>query len=165
MIHIYTGNGKGKTTASTGLIIRGLGADLSGIIVRFIKQESSSEDRILNELEIPVEYFGTGFIKGNVEKHDREEAEKGLKRCRGIILNESFDIMVADEILLAGQMGLIREEEIINLLDIATENIELILTGRNASDKIIEKADLVTEMKEIKHYFNSGVKAREGIEY
>lgn len=165
MIHIYTGDGKGKTTASTGLVIRALGAGLSSIIIRFIKKVESSEDVTLKELGIPVEYFGTGFIYKEIPEEAYEMAKKGLERTREIINNRFYDILVLDELNPAVSKGIISEDEILDILNLIPDDMEVVLTGRGATDKMIEKADLVTDMKEIKHYFSDGIKARKGIEY
>lgn len=165
MIHIYTGDGKGKTTASTGLVIRALGASLSSIIIRFIKKVESSEDVTLKELGIPVEYFGTGFIYKEIPEEAYEMAKKGLERTREIINNRLYDILVLDELNPAVSKGIISEDEILDILNLIPDDMEVVITGRGATDKMIEKADLVTDMKEIKHYFSDGIKARKGIEY
>lgn len=165
MIHIYTGDGKGKTTASTGLVIRALGASLYSIIIRFIKKVESSEDVTLKELGIPVEYFGTGFIDKEIPEKAYEMAKKGLERTREIINKRLYDILVLDELNPAVSKGIISEDEILDILNLIPDDMEVVLTGRGATDKMIEKADLVTDMKEIKHYFSDGIKARKGIEY
>jgi cob(I)alamin adenosyltransferase len=165
MIQIYTGNGKGKTTASTGLIIRALGSGLSSIIIRFIKKGESSEDSILRNLGIPVEYYGTGFIYDEIPPEAKRVAQKAIKRVKQIIENREYDILILDEINCAVNRGLVSEEEIIEILNLITDDMEIVLTGRGATQKMIEKAHLVTDMKEIKHYYKDGIKARKGIEF
>jgi cob(I)alamin adenosyltransferase len=164
MIQIYTGDGKGKTTASTGLIIRALGSGLSPIIIRFIKKDGSSEDNILKNLGIPVEYYGTGFIYDEISPEAKRLAQKAMKRVKGIIENKEYDILVLDEINYAVNKGLVSEKEIIEILNLIPDDIEIILTGRGATNKMIEKAHLVTDMREVKHYYKDGIKARKGIE-
>jgi cob(I)alamin adenosyltransferase len=165
MIHIYTGDGKGKTTAATGLAVRALGAGLSSIIIRFIKEIESSEDAPIKELGIPVEYFGTGFILDEIPKEAIALARKGLERTKEIIDKKLFDILILDEVNIAVEVGLISEQDILQILKMVPDDMEIILTGRGATDKMIEKANLVTDMKEVKHYYREGVKARKGIEY
>lgn len=165
MIQIYTGNGKGKTSASIGLIIRALGSGLSSIIIRFIKKDESSEDNILRNLGIPVEYYGTGFIYDDIPPKAKRLARKAIKRVKQIIQNREYDILVLDEINYAVDKGLVSEEAIIEILNLIPDDMEIILTGRGATNKMIEKAHLVTDMKEIKHYYKNGIKARKGIEF
>ena len=165
MIHIYTGDGKGKTTASTGLIIRAIGAGFSPIVIRFIKKEESSEDVPLRDLGVPVEYFGTGFILDKIPEDAKLTAKKGLERVREIMDKRLYNILVLDEINPAVSKGLVSEEEILEILDLIPDKMEVILTGRSATKKMIQKADMVTDMKEIKHYYRKGIKARKGIEY
>ncbi len=165
MIHIYTGDGKGKTTAATGVVIRALGARLSPIIIRFIKKGKSSEDIPLKKLGIPIEYFGTGFIYDKIPKEATDMAKKGLGRVREIINKRLYNILVLDEINPAVSKGLISEDEILGIFDLIPDEMEVVLTGRGATDKMIKKAHLVTDMKEVKHYYRNGVKARKGIEY
>lgn len=165
MIHIYTGNGKGKTTAGTGLIMRALGAGFSPIIIRFIKNVESSEDVIIRDLSIPVEVFGTGFIINKITDDAIEMARNGLKRLREIIRQGEYNIILLDEINVAVDLGVVSDEEVLEILDMVSADMEIILTGRGATKRMIEKADLVTEMKDIKHYYQKGVSARKGIEY
>lgn len=165
MIHIYTGDGKGKTTASTGLIIRAIGAGFSPIVIRFIKKEEASEDVPLRDLGVPVEYFGTGFILDKIPEDAKLTAKKGLERVREIMDKRLYNILVLDEINPAVSKGLVSEEEILEILDLIPDKMEVILTGRSATKKMIQKADMVTDMKEIKHYYRKGIKARKGIEY
>ncbi|MCK4527509.1 cob(I)yrinic acid a,c-diamide adenosyltransferase [candidate division WOR-3 bacterium] len=165
MIHIYTGNGKGKTTAGTGLIMRALGAGFSPIIIRFIKNVESSEDVIIRDLSIPVEVFGTGFIINKITDDAIEMARNGLKRLREIIRQGEYNIILLDEINVAVDLGVVSDEEVLEILDMVSADMEIILTGRGATKRMMEKADLVTEMKDIKHYYQKGVSARKGIEY
>ncbi len=165
MIHIYTGDGKGKTTAATGLVVRALGAYLSAIVIRFIKKTQSCEDITLKKLGVPVEYYGTGYIHGEISEEAKKEAKKGIERTMEIINKRLSDILVLDEINVAVSIGVISEEKVLDILKLVPSNMEVILTGRGATDKMIDKADLITEMKEIKHYYHKGIKARRGIEF
>lgn len=165
-IHVYTGNGKGKTTAALGLSIRALGAGLKVLLVQFLKKGEFSEIRFLrSQPNIEIRQFGTGrFVKGHPSKEDIEEAERGIKEIKDLLNSGKFDVVVLDEVNIALKYGLIDLETIIDLIEARTKGTEIILTGRGADPKIIELADLVTEMQEIKHYFKQGVYARIGIE-
>lgn len=165
--HVYTGNGKGKTTAALGLGVRALGNDLRVYIGQFMKGQKYGELNTLEKLGVPVERFGTeSCIIGpaDVKEIDRLKAREGYKRVEEILTGGKFDLVILDEICVSTYFKLITPEEILHLMDIKPDNTELILTGRYAPEEIIEAADLVTEMKEIKHYYNSGVMARDGIE-
>ncbi|OCC14540.1 Cob(I)alamin adenosyltransferase [Dissulfuribacter thermophilus] len=165
-IHVYTGNGKGKTTAALGLGIRALGAGLKVLLVQFLKKGDFSEIRFLgSQPNIEIRQFGTGkFVKGRPSKEDVEEAERGIKEIKDLLNSGKFDVVILDEANIAVKYGLIDLETIIDLIEARPKGTEIILTGRGADPKIIELADLVTEMQEIKHYFKKGVYARIGIE-
>ncbi len=168
-IHLYTGNGKGKTTAALGLALRAAGHGKKTYIGQFLKgQEYGELHAIQKHLpQITIAQFGRGsFVHVNEppDPADIEKANKGLKECLKAMLSGKYDIIILDEINVAVHFHLIEEEEIHALLSKKPQNVELILTGRYAPHSFIEKADLVTEMKEIKHYFSKGVRARTGIE-
>lgn len=165
MIHIYTGKGKGKTTAATGLMIRALGNGMSPILLRFLKKSESSEDKILKELGIPVEKFGAGFITDKTIKENTELARKGLKKFKQIVKENRYNPVVLDEINIVLNKEIIDTDKFIKLLNEVPESLEVILTGRNAPKKLILEADLVTEMIDVKHYYKKGTPARKGIEY
>lgn len=165
-IQVYTGNGKGKTTASLGLAIRAAGAGLKVYIAQFLKQEEYSEIKALVRFEnITVQQFGAGeFVKGSPSEEERFLARKGyLKLCR-VLSENRYDIVIAEEANVAVRYDLFSEAELLTLMDMKPENMELVITGRGACQSVIDKADLVTEMKEIKHYYHQGVAARVGIE-
>lgn len=170
-IQVYTGNGKGKTTAALGLALRAAGAGLKVFVAQFIKSKRCSEHKALERFKdlITIRLYGTGFIKKRKEKEQQikaiKAAQKGLKVAKKIIASENYDIVILDEINLATHLGLISVEELLDLIEKKPAKLELLLTGRYADRRIIEKADLVTEMKEIKHYYKKGVKARKGIEH
>ena len=167
MIQIYTGNGKGKTTASIGLGLRVNGANKKVLLVQFLKDGKSSEIKIIKKLKnFDVEIFGKkGFIKkDNLTKKDFNLAEQGFNFAQKAIESKKYDLIILDEINIAIYFGLIKEKDILDLIKKAPKKLELILTGRQATKKIIQLADLVTEMKETKHYYNK-IKARKGIEY
>jgi len=166
-VQVYTGNGKGKTTAAIGLSVRAAGAGLNVFIAQFIKMGEYSEIKSLKKFSdrITIKQFGRGkFIKGAPSEEDMEAAQKGLHAVRVALLSGKYDIIVLEEGNVAASIGLLSTDDIIHLIDRKPEHVEIVITGRNASREIIDKADLVTEMKDIKHYFNKGVAARTGIE-
>ena len=166
-IHVYTGNGKGKTTAALGLAIRAVGAGLKVYIAQFLKHGDYSEIKGLDRFSdtITVEQFGCGrFIKGRPSKEDVAAARQGLKKVKTILAAGKYSVVILDEANVAVSLNLFSENELLEILDHRPDNVEIIITGRGAGPGIIEAADLVTEMKEIKHYFKKGVKARIGIE-
>lgn len=169
LVQIYTGNGKGKTTAAFGQAVRAYGAGLSVSIVQFLKDGSSSEVQALQKAmpEIQVYCYGrTGFIvPPRISSEDIEKALTALGKCQEIIEQDCPDLMILDEICTAVSLGVLSEKQVLRLLEMRPENAEFVLTGRNASPGIIEASDLVTEMREIKHPFSSGQSARRGIEY
>ena len=166
-IHVYTGDGKGKTTAALGLAIRAVGAGLKVYIAQFLKHGDYSEIKGLDRFSdtITVEQFGRGrFIKGRPSKEDVAAARQGLKKVKTILAAGKYSVVILDEANVAVSLNLFSENELLEILDHRPDNVEIIITGRGAAAGIIEAADLVTEMKEIKHYFKKGVKARIGIE-
>lgn len=166
-IQVYTGNSKGKTTAALGLALRAAGADLKVFIAQFVKKRKCSEHKAMERFRdlITIKQYGTGFLKRNVsQKSEIAAAKKGLKEVKNIIASKKYDMVILDEINVAVHYNLLSVEDIMDLLNTKPLNMEIVLTGRYADERIIEKADLVTEMKEIKHYFKKGVKARKGIE-
>lgn len=165
--HVYTGNGKGKTTAALGLAIRAAGAGIRVYIAQFIKGMEYCELKALERFRelITVEQFGRGcFIVGKPEEEDIDLAKRGVKRIRKILDEGGYGMVILDEVNVAVHLGLLDVGEIVDIIEGRPSTTEIILTGRYADPKIIEKADLVTEMVEVKHYYNKGVKAREGIE-
>jgi cob(I)alamin adenosyltransferase len=166
-VQVYTGNGKGKTTAALGLSVRAAGAGLKVFIAQFMKMGDYSEIKALSRFSdlIAVEQYGVGkFIKGKPSPEDKEAARKGFDRVREIAMSGKYDVLVLEEGNMAVFFDLIPLEELLELVDAKPEHLELIITGRSAHPKLLEKADLVTEMKEIKHYYEKGVQARVGIE-
>jgi cob(I)alamin adenosyltransferase len=165
--HVYTGNGKGKTTAAIGLSIRAAGAGLKTFIAQFIKMGEYSEIKALRRFSdlITVEQFGLGrFTNGKPSAEDIVAAQKGIEKVTSIMNSNEYKIIVLEEANVAVKYGMIAVEELIELIDNKPFETELVITGRGASVQIIEKADLVTEMKAVKHYFQEGVPARIGIE-
>ncbi len=167
MIQVYTGDGKGKTTASLGLAIRAAGAGKKVYIGQFIKGLDFSELKCLRKLKnITLEQFGRGcFIKGKPNHKDLELACAGLKKIQDIAVKRKFDVIILDEINVALDLKLLECGKVLELLKNIPKRIEVVLTGRNAPLEILKAADLVSHIKEIKHYFRKGLKARRGIEY
>ncbi len=167
-VQVYTGDGKGKTTAAFGLALRAAGAGLKVRIIQFMKGQSYSELKAFERFPDEIEIIQTGGLKcirkEEVTDKDRQQAHDGLEYARKTIQDNDVDILILDEILVAQWFELVAQEEILDLIDKRPEKMELILTGRRATDDIIERADLVTEMREIKHYYQIGVPARKGIE-
>jgi len=168
-IQVYTGNGKGKTTAALGLALRAAGHGLRTYIGQFLKGHGYGELESVKPLSslITIEQFGRkGFIHVT-ESPDEEDvlsAKKGLKKCLQAMRSQKYRIIVLDEVNVAVYFKLLTEEEVHKLLDQKPDDVEVILTGRYAPSSFIKRADLVTEMKEKKHYYQKGVQAREGIE-
>lgn len=166
-IHVYTGNGKGKTTAAFGLALRAAGNHLKVFIAQFVKGMKYSEIHAVDRLQdrITVKQFGRGcFIKEKPGPHDIQCAKNGLEEIRDIVTSGDYDVVILDEINIALHFKLVTLQEVLDLMKSKAPNVELVLTGRKAQEEIIEMADLVTEMKEVKHYYNRGILAREGIE-
>lgn len=166
-IQIYTGNGKGKTTAALGLALRAAGAGLKVFIIQFIKKRRCSEHKALERFQdlVTIKQYGEGFIlKRKANTSDINAAGKGLEEVKNVIRSGSIDLLILDEVNIAVSRGLISRNDLLEVMDMKPNNLELLLTGRYADEEIIEKADLVTEMRDVKHYAQKGVKARRGIE-
>ncbi len=166
-IHVYTGDGKGKTTAAFGLALRATGAGLKTYIAQFVKGMKYSELDAIKKFDdsITLKQYGRGcFIKRKSKQEDIDIAQHGFEEIRQIVKSEKYDLIILDEINIAISYNLIDEDDLIELMENKPSGIELIITGRYASPNVIEKADLVTEMKEVKHYYQKGVVARVGIE-
>lgn len=166
-IQVYTGDGKGKTTAALGLALRAAGAGLKVYICQFMKTGNYSEVRALKRFSdlITIEQFGTGqFVKGPPAPEDIEAACSGLERARGAMGSGQYGLIILDEANVAVNFGLFSVEELLNFITDKPEAVEMVITGRGARPEIIDRADLVTEMKRVKHYFDKGITARTGIE-
>lgn len=167
-IQVYTGNGKGKTTAALGLALRAAGAGLKVFIVQFVKMKRCSEHRMLERFGdlVTIRQYGKGFLmKRKASRADIREAESGLDEVRAAVASGNYDMVILDEVNVAVNCNLVSVDDLIELMATKPKKIEMIITGRYADTEVIRMADLVTEMKEIKHYRKKGVKAREGIEY
>ncbi|MEN7973168.1 MAG: cob(I)yrinic acid a,c-diamide adenosyltransferase [Verrucomicrobiota bacterium] len=166
-VQIYTGNGKGKTTASLGLTLRAAGAGMKVFIGQFTKGKRCSEHAALERFDdlVTIKQYGNpGFIFGEPSDEDRELARKGLDEIRRIISEGNHDVVIMEEANIAVYYGLVSTDEMLEIIRTKPEHIELVITGRYAKPELIEAADLVTEMKEIKHYCEKGVPSRIGIE-
>jgi cob(I)alamin adenosyltransferase len=166
-VQVYTGNGKGKTTAAFGLALRAAGAGLKVFIAQFIKGMPYSELRAFERFKdlITIEQFGNGcFIFERPTLEDCEAARRGLAAITSIVSAGNYDLVVLDEINIATHYELLTVEDVLQLIESRAPATELVLTGRYADARILERADLVTEMVERKHYYQQGVQARTGIE-
>ncbi|MDO9110917.1 MAG: cob(I)yrinic acid a,c-diamide adenosyltransferase [Desulfatirhabdiaceae bacterium] len=166
-VQVYTGDGKGKTTAALGLSLRAAGAGLKVFIAQFIIMGDYSVVKALQRFSdlITIEQYGLGrFIKGKPSFEDIEAARKGLEKVHAVLMAAQHDIVIMEEANVAAMCGLFSTDDILELIAIKPEHVELIITGRGADPRIVEKADLVTEMKSIKHNYDQGVEARTGIE-
>ena len=166
MIQVYTGNGKGKTTAALGLALRASGAGLNVYIAQFTKGRCCSEHKALKKLKnIKLEQFGSGsLIKDKPQQLDVELAYRGLQKLEKIIASKKYRVIILDEINIALKLKLLPLKDGLGLIKRTPKSIELILTGRCAPAQIIKVADLVSEINEVKHYYSRGIKARKGIE-
>lgn len=170
LVQIYTGSGKGKTTAAWGQALRAVGRDMTVAVVRFLKSPDSGEVKAVGCLFPSLAVFGeTTAYDPTVDQRSspriREETERNFELARQIIMSGSYDVVVLDEINMALHYGQVAESEMLDLLRSRPDRTEIVCTGRNAPDWLIEEADLVTEMVEVKHPMHRGIKARKGIEY
>lgn len=166
-IQVYTGNGKGKTTAALGLALRAVGNNKKVFIGQFVKGMKYSEVETISQFlpMVKISQYGLRcFIDKAPEQKDIEAAQKGLSEIKKILLSQKYDIVILDEANIAVYFNLFTIDELIEVLKLKPEETEIVITGRYAHEKLIEVADLVTDMLEIKHYYNSGVLARKGIE-
>ena len=166
-IHVYTGNGKGKTTAAFGLAMRAAGRGKKVCVIQFMKPDKGYGEQIsARKLGIEVYPFGSNHFvsKKNPKEEDVKRARRALEFAREK-LKENYDLVILDEVNVAVDFNLVPLDDVLALMDELPEQTELVLTGRNAMEEIIERADLVTEMREVKHYYTKGVMAREGVEF
>lgn len=166
-VQVYTGNGKGKTTAALGLAIRAAGAGLKCFIGQFVKMGDYSEIKALQRFSdlITVEQFGLGrFVDGKPTAEEIDAARRGLRRIQEVMASGTYQILIMEEANIAVMMGLLSVQDLVGIIVNKPEELELVITGRGAHHHIIEIADLVTEMRQVKHYFQKGIEARVGIE-
>ncbi len=166
-VQVYTGNGKGKTTAAFGLALRAAGAGLRVFIAQFIKGMPYSELKAFERFTdlITVQQYGTGcFIFKHPTPEDCKAAQSGLVEITAIVKSGNHDVVILDEINIATHYALVPVQDVLELIECRAPEVELVLTGRYADERILERADLVTEMLERRHYYQQGVQARTGIE-
>ncbi|NLU10920.1 MAG: cob(I)yrinic acid a,c-diamide adenosyltransferase [Tepidanaerobacter acetatoxydans] len=170
LVLVYTGDGKGKTTASLGLALRAVGHGEKVYIIQFMKGDEKYGEvkaikRYLPNIELVQKGLDTFVIKGNPSLQDLSLAKEGLNLAKNIISSGKYDLVILDEINVAVDYGLLSEQEVLNLIELKPEHTTIVLTGRYASDKILEKADMISEVREIKHHYKQGIAAQPGIEY
>lgn len=167
-VQVYTGNGKGKTTAALGLALRGVGRGLKVCVFQFIKGGGRYGEHLAAEKLAPlltiIQTGRPGWVNTRDITEDRRTAQEAFVQAVELLESGGFDIFICDEINGAVGFGLIDVEQVLELIGRKPENTELVLTGRNVHQRVIDAADLVTEMREIKHYYKAGVPARTGIE-
>jgi cob(I)alamin adenosyltransferase len=168
LVQVYTGNGKGKTTASLGLSFRALGNGLNVAMVQFMKPDQGSGEYVMSK---KVENFtllpcGLKHLVDpkNITAEDRKAAQEAFSTAKDLLYSEKYDLFIIDEINVAMGWKLIDVKDVIDILNGRPKNVEVVLTGRYAPDEIIEYADLVTEMRMIKHPYDKGIGPRKGIE-
>ncbi len=166
-IHIYTGNGKGKTTAALGLALRAAGYGMKTYIGQFMKGQHYGELTSLRDHPcITIEQYGDVECvhREEITQKHVDQAQQGLKRAREIMLSDHYDIIILDEINVAVWFDLISTRQVLELLADRPKHVEIILTGRRAPGALVDIADVVSDVREVKHYYHRGVKARTGIE-
>jgi cob(I)alamin adenosyltransferase len=167
-VQVYTGDGKGKTTAALGLVVRALGQGLRAVVLQFMKPDlASGEITTLKRLGVPTQRCGLDHwvLEGEVSEEDLAAAAAGLERARMLVQSGDYDLVVLDEIVTALYFGIVPLESVLALVAAKPGAVELVMTGRRAPQELIDAADLVTEMRPLKHYYDAGVPARPGIEY
>jgi len=173
-IQVYTGDGKGKTTASLGLTMRALGRGWKVLLVMFAKGGNGYGElfsfrelspKLAQQLEIVQAGLDRIVYKNNVSKEDENAVNFGWEKAKNAAISGEYDLIVMDEANIAIDLGLIKIDEMVEFLKNKPQSLEIVITGRNARQEIIEIAHLVSEIKPVKHYWNVGVTARKGIEY
>jgi cob(I)alamin adenosyltransferase len=171
-VQIYTGNGKGKTTAAIGQGVRAAGCGLKVIMVQFLKGSDTGELHSLKKLEPDFKIYrferprGFFWTLSDAEKLElKKDIDTGFEFCKNVVKNNECDMLIIDEMMGVLTNKLLTDEEVCDFIKNKPVGMELIMTGRNVPEKIAECANLITEMKDIKHYFNEGVPARKGIEF
>ncbi len=166
-VQVYTGDGKGKSTAAFGLALRAAGAGLRVFIGQFAKGTASGERNAFSRFDdlVTIKQYGrSNFVKGEPSPEDREAALQGLADARERLVSGDYDVVILDEANVAAYLGLFRVDDLLELMDVRPSQVELVLTGRRADEGVMARADLVTEMRAICHYHDAGVPARKGIE-
>ena len=172
-VQIYTGTGKGKTTAAFGLALRALCAGKNVYIGQFIKSMAYHENRLVELLrgadssygQLTIELLGRGcFIHNDPDPVDVQLAHEGLQRCAALLQAGTYDVVILDELNVALHFGLVTTDEVLQVVQTRAPQVEVVITGRRAPQELIDMADLVTEMQEVKHYYTKGVLSRDGID-
>ena len=167
-VQVYTGDGKGKTTAALGLALRAVGRGLKVCVFQFIKGGGRYGEHLAAEKLAPlltiIQTGRPGWVNTKDIAEDRHTAQEALVQAKELLTSGEFDLFICDEINGAVGFGLVDVEQVLELISRKPEKTELVLTGRNAPQQVLDVADLVTEMREIKHYYKAGVPARTGIE-
>ncbi|MEW6440166.1 MAG: cob(I)yrinic acid a,c-diamide adenosyltransferase [bacterium] len=166
-VQVYTGRGKGKTTAALGLALRAAGAGLKVYIAQFVKGMPYSELKALERYadRIVIRQYGRDcFINKDPVPEDVQAARQGLREVRSVLASGEYDLVILDEANIATYYRLFSAEELLEAIEARPEHVEVVITGRCADPKVLERADLVTEMVEVRHYYARGIEARQGIE-
>lgn len=165
-IQLYTGNGKGKSSAAFGMALRGAMASKKVYIAQFVKDMKYSETKIAEVLDsITIHQVGKGcFFDREVNEEDQKAAREGLQKCREALNSGAWDLVILDEVTIALYYKLFSTDDLLDVLDDKAEHTEVILTGRYAPQELIDRADLVTDMVEVKHYYTQGVLSRPGFD-
>jgi len=166
-VQVYTGDGKGKTTAAIGLAVRAVGAGLKVFIGQFVKGMEYSELKALERFapQLLVRQYGRkSFVHNKPTDEDFRLAREGYEDIRRAIYSQQYDVVILDEANIAVYFSLLMVDDLLALIDGKPDAVELVFTGRKADPRLLERADLVTEMKEVKHYYQKGIVARDGIE-
>lgn len=166
-IQVYTGNGKGKTTAAFGLAMRAAGAGLKVFIAQFVKGMKYSEIEAFERFAdlITVRQYGRGcFIRDAPKEEDTRAASVGLHEVQQVLCSGQYKVVILDEANIATHFNLFSVDDLLAVIDLKPPDVELVITGRNVDSRVLERADLVTEMLEVKHYYTRGIEARKGIE-
>ena len=167
LVYIYTGNGKGKTTAAFGLAVRMLGSGGKVIVLQFMKApDVYGEQKKIRECGAVIESFGLPkFVHGKPEPDDIAAAKKALQRAKEVVSSGEWDLVILDEICVALGFGMLDVDEVKGLIKSKAPHTELVLTGRYCPEELFELADYVTEMREVKHPYRRGILARRGVEF
>lgn len=169
LVMVYTGNGKGKTTAALGLAFRCLGHGKKVYMIQFMKGGGEYGEiqaaRFFPNFTLVQRGMSSFVRKGTPRREDVELAEKGLELAREILKDGSYELVILDEINVAVSFGLLKESDVLELIDLKPEHVTMVLTGRYAPPGIIERADMVSEVMEVKHHYKQGITSQPGIEY
>lgn len=165
MVQVYTGNGKGKTTAAIGIAVRARGAGIKVFMAQFVKSSKCSESKVLARLGVRVKQYGSGFIKGRPDQRALERGRTGLVEVTKALRSGRYGLVILDEANVAVKYGVLDFKDLLRVITKRQKDVEVVITGRYAHPKVLKAADLVTEMKEVKHYYKKGLKARRGIEF